>query len=265
MVHEQHKRLDRNTEGRGNFRAIRVNGALRPIRCRIYRLAHFIAGARQRPHAPTDGRPRRFYIQKAGVYAGAALLDPASVDQQHGLIFLADKGRQHVIAMAAVDDDVFQQELVVVVITTGGLDSLKWPYFHPVLPRSEAGLGAERGALRALLQTAADLPHAESRELDYQQQQRSDYKRQPGWQRLFRPGVHGIMKPREGAVMKVVVIILLAAIVVSLGTGLFYLRREDADSPKMLRALEIRVGLSLVLILFLIASYFMGWILPPTQ
>ena len=65
--------------------------------------------------------------------------------------------------------------------------------------------------------------------------------------------------------MKFVVFILLAAIVVSLGTGLFYLRREDADSPKMLRALEIRVGLSLVLILFLIASYFMGWIVPPTQ
>ena len=65
--------------------------------------------------------------------------------------------------------------------------------------------------------------------------------------------------------MKIVVFILLAAIVVSLGTGLFYLRREDADSPKMLRALEIRVGLSLVLILFLIASYFMGWIVPPTQ
>ena len=65
--------------------------------------------------------------------------------------------------------------------------------------------------------------------------------------------------------MKFVVFILLAAIVVSLGTGLFYLRREDADSPKMLRALEIRVGLSLVLILFLIASYFMGWIVPLTQ
>ena len=65
--------------------------------------------------------------------------------------------------------------------------------------------------------------------------------------------------------MKFVVFILLAAIVVSLGTGLYYLRREDADSPKMLRALEIRVGLSLVLILFLVASYFMGWIVPPTQ
>ena len=64
--------------------------------------------------------------------------------------------------------------------------------------------------------------------------------------------------------MKFVVLILLAAIVISLGTGLFYLRREDADSPKMLRALEIRVGLSLVLILFLVASYFLGWIEPLT-
>lgn len=63
--------------------------------------------------------------------------------------------------------------------------------------------------------------------------------------------------------MKYVVFVLLAAIVISLGTGLFYLRREDADSPKMLRALEVRVGLSLVLILFLVASYFLGWIEPP--
>lgn len=64
--------------------------------------------------------------------------------------------------------------------------------------------------------------------------------------------------------MKLVVLALLAAIVISLGTGLFYLRREDADSPKMLRALQVRVALSLVLILVLIASYFFGWINPPT-
>jgi len=64
--------------------------------------------------------------------------------------------------------------------------------------------------------------------------------------------------------MKIVIYVLLAAIVVSLGTGLFYLRREDADSPKMLRALQVRVGLSLVLILVLIASYFFGWINAPT-
>ena len=65
--------------------------------------------------------------------------------------------------------------------------------------------------------------------------------------------------------MKIIVLILLAAIVFSLGTGLYYLRREDADSPKMLRALQVRVGLSLVLILFLISSSFLGWIQPMTQ
>jgi Flp pilus assembly protein protease CpaA len=65
--------------------------------------------------------------------------------------------------------------------------------------------------------------------------------------------------------MKLIVLILLAAIVFSLGTGLYYLRREDADSPKMLRALQVRVGLSLILILFLVASYFLGWIQPVTS
>ena len=63
--------------------------------------------------------------------------------------------------------------------------------------------------------------------------------------------------------MKYVIYALLAAIVISLGTGLFYLRREDADSPKMLRALQVRVALSFVLIVVLIASYFFGWINPP--
>ena len=54
--------------------------------------------------------------------------------------------------------------------------------------------------------------------------------------------------------MKFIVLALLAAIVISLGTGLFYLRREDADSPKMLRALQVRVALSLVHVEFLVAA-----------
>ena len=65
--------------------------------------------------------------------------------------------------------------------------------------------------------------------------------------------------------MKYLIYVLLAAIVVSLGTGLFYLRREDADSPKMLRALQMRVALSLVLIAVLIGAYFFGWIETPTR
>ena len=62
--------------------------------------------------------------------------------------------------------------------------------------------------------------------------------------------------------MKIVVIVLLAAILISLGSGLFYLSRDDADSTKVLRALKVRVALSAVLILFLLVSYFFGWIKP---
>lgn len=60
--------------------------------------------------------------------------------------------------------------------------------------------------------------------------------------------------------MKFVVFVLLAAIVISLGTGLFHLSREDSDSAKVLKALKIRVALSAVLILFLVASYSLGYI-----
>jgi hypothetical protein len=63
--------------------------------------------------------------------------------------------------------------------------------------------------------------------------------------------------------MKYVVFTLLAAILISLGSGLYYLSCDDADSPKVLKALKIRVALSAVLIIFLVASYFLGWIQPP--
>jgi Flp pilus assembly protein protease CpaA len=65
--------------------------------------------------------------------------------------------------------------------------------------------------------------------------------------------------------MKYVVYILLAAILVSLGTALFYLRREDAGSAKMLRALQLRVALSIVLIVVLVGAYFFGWVEPTTR
>jgi Na+/H+-translocating membrane pyrophosphatase len=74
-----------------------------------------------------------------------------------------------------------------------------------------------------------------------------------------------VLRSRYTAIMKYVIYILLAAIVVSLGSGLYYLRREDADSPKMLRALQVRVALSLVLVVVLVASFFFGWIEQPAR
>jgi len=62
--------------------------------------------------------------------------------------------------------------------------------------------------------------------------------------------------------MKIVVLALLAAVVVSLFSGLFFLvkDKDTTDSTRMLKALKIRVGLSIALILVLVGSYLMGWI-----
>jgi hypothetical protein len=59
--------------------------------------------------------------------------------------------------------------------------------------------------------------------------------------------------------VKLVVIVLLLAIVASLASGLFYLARDDQNSLRVLKALKIRVVLSAILILFLLLSYYMGW------
>ena len=62
--------------------------------------------------------------------------------------------------------------------------------------------------------------------------------------------------------MKAIVLVLLAAIVISLGAGLFFLVRGDKNSPRMLYALKIRVALSIILVVFLVLSFTFGWINP---
>jgi len=62
--------------------------------------------------------------------------------------------------------------------------------------------------------------------------------------------------------MKALVLLLLLAIVVSLGAGLYYLTRDSHGSQRLLTALKIRVALSAFLILFLVLSWYFGWISP---
>jgi hypothetical protein len=62
--------------------------------------------------------------------------------------------------------------------------------------------------------------------------------------------------------MKLVLITILLAIIVSLASGLWFLAKDDEGSARVLTALKIRVLLSAVLIGFLIFGYFQGWILP---
>jgi len=61
--------------------------------------------------------------------------------------------------------------------------------------------------------------------------------------------------------IKILVIIVLLAIVGSLGSALFHLsrgQRTAEDSRKMARMLTIRVGLSLVLFILLMAAWYTG-------
>jgi hypothetical protein len=62
--------------------------------------------------------------------------------------------------------------------------------------------------------------------------------------------------------LKLVLIIILLAVLISLGSGLWFLAKDDQGSARVLMALKIRVLLSAVLIGFLIFGYYQGWILP---
>ena len=62
--------------------------------------------------------------------------------------------------------------------------------------------------------------------------------------------------------IKILIIIVLFAIVGSLGSALFHLSKGTGDSKKMVRALSIRVGLSLILFILLMAAWKVGLISP---
>jgi hypothetical protein len=62
--------------------------------------------------------------------------------------------------------------------------------------------------------------------------------------------------------VKILVVVMLIAIVVSLGSALYHLSRSTGDSKKMARALTIRVGLSVALFVLLLVAYYFGLITP---
>jgi hypothetical protein len=62
------------------------------------------------------------------------------------------------------------------------------------------------------------------------------------------------------AVMRILVILAFIGILGSLGSALFYLMRDKGTSNKTVNALTVRIGLSVLLFLFLLFSHWMGWI-----
>ena len=60
--------------------------------------------------------------------------------------------------------------------------------------------------------------------------------------------------------MKIIVIVLLLAIVGSLGSALYFLFSDRSGGRRMVKSLTLRVGLSLALFLLLLLGYHYGLI-----
>jgi len=66
--------------------------------------------------------------------------------------------------------------------------------------------------------------------------------------------------PFPSACMKIIVILIFIAILASLGSALFFLVHDRGQSKRTVKALAMRVGLSLGLFLLLMAGYKLGLI-----
>ena len=60
--------------------------------------------------------------------------------------------------------------------------------------------------------------------------------------------------------MKIIVLLFIIVILASLGSALYYLVKDQGKSDRVVKALTIRIGLSMLLFLSLMAAYYFGWI-----
>ncbi|MFN0159613.1 MAG: twin transmembrane helix small protein [Burkholderiales bacterium] len=65
--------------------------------------------------------------------------------------------------------------------------------------------------------------------------------------------------------MKIVVVILLLLVLASLASAMFFLVKDGGRTKRTVRALTLRISLSVLLFAFLILGYKMGWIVPNQQ
>jgi len=62
--------------------------------------------------------------------------------------------------------------------------------------------------------------------------------------------------------MRIIIILAFIGIIFALGSALVFLVRDRGTTNRTANALTVRVGLSVALFLFILFSYWMGWIEP---
>jgi cytochrome bd-type quinol oxidase subunit 2 len=62
--------------------------------------------------------------------------------------------------------------------------------------------------------------------------------------------------------IKILIVVVLLAIILSLFSGLFHLVKEEGESKRMVNALTVRIALSVALFILLFIAWRMGLITP---
>jgi uncharacterized BrkB/YihY/UPF0761 family membrane protein len=62
--------------------------------------------------------------------------------------------------------------------------------------------------------------------------------------------------------IKILILVVLVAIVLSLFSGLFHLVKEEGESKRMVNALTVRIALSVALFILLFIAWYAGLITP---
>jgi len=60
----------------------------------------------------------------------------------------------------------------------------------------------------------------------------------------------------------IIISLFFISIVYSLGSALYYMMKDQGGSKRMVKALTLRIGVSILLFVFIIISFWMGWIKP---
>jgi hypothetical protein len=60
--------------------------------------------------------------------------------------------------------------------------------------------------------------------------------------------------------MKIVILVLLVAVLASLFSGLYFVYKDKGNSNRAVISLTIRISLSILVFILLMASYHFGWL-----
>ncbi|HUP30429.1 MAG TPA: twin transmembrane helix small protein [Usitatibacter sp.] len=60
--------------------------------------------------------------------------------------------------------------------------------------------------------------------------------------------------------MRILIVVLLLAVLVSLFSGLYFVYKDKGGSNRAVKALTVRIGLSALVFIILMASLYFGWI-----